>query len=1128
MGKAVDIDAFNDQDTIVSVVFGEQCKTIGARAFHNCDKLKNINNDNIVESINEQAFFECASLKDVEFKKVKNIGTESFSGCSSLTFVAIPSCVSIGISAFKNCKNLQIVEKGNAQTRCRIEDSAFEGCEALHTIYMDNCTHIGNKAFANCKNIVEVKLNGCEYIGNEAFSGCEKITQVNLSVCKSIGIDAFSGCNNLKRVYINNPPEIPCVLGDKVFCNCDPSEKCNCEINFYFRPETYERILKDINNATNNNDWSSWKYYIDHIVVLPNANQIIYTSLKNKPIDINNATNIEKHTYGKYGLIEFKKKIENLNKNIFTISNPENLISITLPSECKTIGRDVFGNCVNLESVTIYSDLEKIDSYAFNNCKSLKSFVIPNTVKTLGEGIFIGCENIENFEGKFVTYNGKAIVYKSENNVNTLICVSPKVNIGKLKTSDISLNIDKLGEGCFYGCVNLRRIDISSNVMAINKNAFAKCENLYEIYLHNNTWPITVIANNKLFGEEENDTDYLNILNNLKIFVPDGRGRLSTYLVEWKEYKQYIRPTPQNNSIICFSNKEIANINMELVVIDNEYSYYRSPSDLNTMIPAQGFYRNRNITEVIIGENITVIGANAFNGCDSLQYIHLSDKTNTLGDNCFLGCSSLTSIHIPSNLSATGTNIFNNCSNIKEFKEYEKKYVTNDSKCVIIGNGETLMFFAPYDMTTYSIPDSVTRIGNSAFCGSQIEEINLNNVTYIGNYGFADCTKLVNISFEKINYIGDYAFRKCTNLHGIKLSENIQRIGKYAFEGCAEIFLENNIPDSLTEIGEGAFKNCTKFRCSTSEGFPALNLSSIWGKINKYTFENCTNLNSVIIGNNINTIDEKAFMGCTGLENITLSSNLTTINKEAFKGCIKLCEATGKLYLPNDVNYIGTSAFYNCSSISDIILPSGLKTMCSNCLNFTPTTKKINITIPDELTSPPSFDDEYSYPFGNPLNINANYELQINIPYDLEYTYRNNKYWKKYINYFVTTGTGNLKLESCFRVYCNIDGLYIRFYRNIPYEWTGSTVLFSITDRTDKDLMTFGGVLILDPKLADKDSIPFAIRVGTVANQDDINNYKGKSLKIYDVRSSSGKDLSDIYSGNPISIGDDLNSDIIF
>ena len=43
MGKAVYRDAFNDQDTIVSVVFGEQCKTIGARAFHDCDKLKNIN-----------------------------------------------------------------------------------------------------------------------------------------------------------------------------------------------------------------------------------------------------------------------------------------------------------------------------------------------------------------------------------------------------------------------------------------------------------------------------------------------------------------------------------------------------------------------------------------------------------------------------------------------------------------------------------------------------------------------------------------------------------------------------------------------------------------------------------------------------------------------------------------------------------------------------------------------------------------------------------------------------------------------------------------------------------------------------------------------------------------------------
>ena len=1084
MGKAVYRDAFNDQDTIVSVVFGEQCKTIGERAFHDCDKLKNINNDNIVESINERAFFECTLLKDVEFKKVKNIGTESFSGCSSLTSVAIPSCVSIGISAFKNCKNLQIVEKGNAQTRCRIEDSAFEGCEALHTIYMDNCTHIGNKAFANCKNIVEVKLNGCEYIGNEAFSGCEKITQVNLSVCKSIGIDAFSGCNNLKRVYIDNLPDNPCVLGNpknnKVFCDCDlPTNKCNCEINFYFRPETYERILKDINNATNPNDWSSWKYYIDRIVALPKANQIIYTSLNNKPIGINNDTNIKLHTYDKYGLIEFKKKIENLNENIFTILNPENLISITLPSECKSIGSNVFGNCVNLESVTIYSNLEKIDSYAFNNCKSLKSFVIPNTVKTLGEGIFIGCENIENFEGKFVTYNGKAIVYKSENNVNTLICVSPKVNIGKLKTSDISENIDKLGEGCFYGCVNLRRIDISSNVMAINKNAFLKCENLYEIYLHKNDWPITAIAYNKLFGEEDNNNQKPNILNNLKIFVPDGKGPLSTYLEEWKEYKQYIRPTPNDKSIICFSNKEIpTNIRpcyMELVTIDNEYSYYRSSANLNNNIPSDCFRGNENITEVIIGENITSIGSDAFNGCTYLNYMHLSDNTHTLGDRCFFGCSSLTSIHIPSNLSTSGINIFINCSNLKEFKEYEKKYVSDDKRCVISENRETLMFFAPYDMSEYSIPDSITKIGTSAFGTSQIKTIKLNNVTYIDNYAFADCTGLEYISFEKVNYIGDYAFRNCEKIQGITLSENIQIIGDYAFYGCSLLYLDNNIPTSLVHIGMGAFEDCTRF-CSIAD--EELNLSNIWSKINKNTFKNCTSLKSVIIGNNINTIDVEAFMGCTALENITLSSNLTTINKNAFKDCTKLCKATGKLYLPNSINYIGLSAFYNCNSINNITLPSGLKEMGNNCFNFIPTappsTKTITITIPDILTNPPIFDSESSFPFGA-LTI-FNVDRQINIPYNLEYTYRNNKYWKKYINDFVSTGiSNNLFLENCFNVTCNVDELNINFTKIIPYEWAeNSKFTFVITSDSNgiKDQLAPGNTVSLCKELADKNKIP--------------------------------------------------------
>jgi hypothetical protein len=115
-------------------------------------------------------------------------------------------------------------------------------------------------------------------------------------------------------------------------------------------------------------------------------------------------------------------------------------------------------------------------------------------------------------------------------------------------------------------------------------------------------------------------------------------------------------------------------------------------------------------------------------------------------------------------------------------------------------------------------------------------------------------------------------------LKGLSL-HYVTTIGKEAFEG--DIALDENIPieiESVTSIGEGAFKGCTSIKDVRAEKVR---------EIQKSAFENCTSLVGLSTGEELITIGEGAFKGCTSIERMDLEQ-ITNIGEECFKGCSKL------------------------------------------------------------------------------------------------------------------------------------------------------------------------------------------------------------------------------------------------
>ena len=67
------------------------------------------------------------------------------------------------------------------------------------------------------------------------------------------------------------------------------------------------------------------------------------------------------------------------------------------------------------------------------------------------------------------------------------------------------------------------------------------------------------------------------------------------------------------------------------------------------------------IVSVIIGENVTSIGGNAFYGCSSLASVTIPNSVTSIGICAFQNCSSLLSVTIPNSVTSIGNGAFQNC-----------------------------------------------------------------------------------------------------------------------------------------------------------------------------------------------------------------------------------------------------------------------------------------------------------------------------------------------------------------------------------------------------------------------------------------------------------------------------------
>ena len=322
-----------------------------------------------------------------------------------------------------------------------------------------------------------------------------------------------------------------------------------------------------------------------------------------------------------------------------------------------------------------------------------------------------------------------------------------------------------------------------------------------------------------------------------------------------------------------------------------------------TIIEGFAFFGCNGLEKVTVGDNVTTIGTRAFNSCSALAEVSFGKKLNLIEASAFERCARIEEVTLPESVSRIGKSAFRYCSLLRQVDFMGNAPTLGENsfdsihKLAIITAIPGAQGFdtAPLELPVY------TRVGRLTYdaSGSTATVVSCNQ-SATGPQEI-----LLTLNGRPVTKIGRSAFERCTGITSVAIPSSITSIDSSAFSGCTGL-TTIDIPDSVTSLGEGAFEGCVSMASANlGEGVLTINDSAFRG----------SGLTSVNIPNAVTRLGNNAFADCSDLKTIKTGERVSTIGTRCFSFCSSLTEIT----LGPRVSRFGFLTFEGCHNLTSVI-----------------------------------------------------------------------------------------------------------------------------------------------------------------------------------------------------------------
>ena len=208
------------------------------------------------------------------------------------------------------------------------------------------------------------------------------------------------------------------------------------------------------------------------------------------------------------------------------------------------------------------------------------------------------------------------------------------------------------------------------------------------------------------------------------------------------------------------------------------------------------------------------------------------------------------------------------------------------------------------------------------------------SVTVLEKGAFSLCNDITSVTLpEGLTTIGNSAFRECRNLSNITFPSTLTTIGEFAFQYAEKIGPDIILPEGLTSIGYAAFGDCYSMESIT--------LPSTLQSIDDAVLAACKKLHNVTFPDHLTHLGGLLVQFCDSLTTCHLPAQLEYIENDFF------CHtAISHLDIPEHVTGIGKNAFQACLSLKELSLPASVKELADSVFSDGTVLKTLSLASP--------------------------------------------------------------------------------------------------------------------------------------------------------------------------------------